>query len=56
MNVHNESVKALRFPSDVNEVAKELEALNALNEEERKLAKEIEEEGDGEGDGDEMDF
>ncbi|KAJ3024331.1 26S proteasome non-ATPase regulatory subunit [Thoreauomyces humboldtii] len=39
LNLHNESVKALRFPLDAHR--KELENATALREEERKLAKEI---------------
>ncbi|KND03500.1 proteasome regulatory particle lid subunit RPN3 [Spizellomyces punctatus DAOM BR117] len=39
LNLHNESVKALRFPLDIHR--KELANATALREEERKLAKEI---------------
>ncbi|KAI8816805.1 proteasome regulatory subunit C-terminal-domain-containing protein [Fimicolochytrium jonesii] len=50
LNLHNESVKALRFPQDAHR--KELANATALREEERKLAKEI---VDGEmGDDDDM--
>ncbi|KAJ3217608.1 26S proteasome non-ATPase regulatory subunit 3 [Dinochytrium kinnereticum] len=39
LNLHNESVKAMRFPFSSN--GKDLASVNAIREEERKLAKEI---------------
>ncbi|KAI8928937.1 proteasome regulatory subunit C-terminal-domain-containing protein [Entophlyctis helioformis] len=51
LNLHNESVKALRFPSDAHR--KELSKANELLEEERKLAKGI---VDGELDDEEEDM
>ncbi|KAI9208103.1 proteasome regulatory subunit C-terminal-domain-containing protein [Polychytrium aggregatum] len=54
LNLHNESVKAMRFPDGVDR--KELASANALREEEQKLAKEIIDGADLDDDDDMGDF